>query len=265
MSDRLRMADDDTLGRAVHAVGERVAWPSSPDVVASVTQEIDRRAREPSLRRTHLPMSRGRRALVLAIIAVLVLAAAAVAAKLVIDLGALTVKVVPGRPTALPSVQASASDFGKPVTLAHAEAIAGFAPPIPAALGPPDRVWLDQAVTSFETDNRSTRLVMAWRSTADLPAIPGARWGAILIAFDGSADVAAKFVYAETGSIRHALVNGADAYWLVGPHELDLLGASGTEQYLVTGNVLVWNDDGVTVRLETAIGKRATIALASAT
>ncbi len=194
------------------------------------------------------------------IAAILLVAGAAIAAKLVIDLGALTVELVPGRPTSLPSLTPVGADLGRPVTLEEAADIAGFTPFVPAALGPPDRVWVDEAMTSFETSDRSVRLVMAWRPNADLPQIPGTRWGAVLMEFDGEANVATKIVYAETGSLRRALVDGRSAFWTTGHHELDLLGPDGLRRYLVTGNVLLWDEAGLTARLETALGKHAAIA-----
>lgn len=103
---------------------------------------------------------------------------------------------------------------------------------------------------------------MAWRPDAGHARIPGTRWGVILMEFDGTAEMAAKVVYEETGSIRHAIVDSADGYWVTGPHELRLLGASGFERHLVTGNVLLWNDAGIVLRLESTLDKHDAIAVA---
>jgi hypothetical protein len=262
MSERLRGYDDPTLGRALASLSDHVAWPSPPDVAPEVLRMIRDRERHPVLGRPRLSLPSRRRTLVLVIGGILLLAGAAIAAKLVIDLGALTVELVPGRPTSLPGLTPVGADLGRPVTLDEAADIAGFTPLVPGALGPPDRVWVDEAVTSFETSDRSIRVVMAWRPTADLPRIPGTRWGAVLMEFDGDANVATKIVYEETGSLHGALVDGRSAFWTRGPHELDLLGPDGLKRYLVTGNVLLWNEAGPAARLETALGKHAAVQIA---
>jgi hypothetical protein len=262
MSDRLRGYDDPTLGRALSSLSDHVAWPSPPEVAPEVVRIIWDREQHPALARSRLSLPSRRRTLVLVIVAILLVAGAAIAAKLVIDLGALAVELVPGRPTSLPSLTPVGADLGRPVTLEEATDIAGFTPFVPTALGPPDRVWIDQAVTSFETSDRSIRVVMAWRPNADLPRIHATRWGAVLMEFDGDANVATKLVYAETGSLRRALVDGRTAFWTTGQHELDLLGPDGLRRYLVTGNVLLWDEAGMTARLETALGKHAAIAVA---
>jgi hypothetical protein len=261
VSDRLRLLDDDGLGGVLHAVGERIDWPPEPEIAPAVVRSIAALEGRP-VRRTALTLPRRRRVLLLAVAVVVLLAAAALATKLVIDLGALTVEIVPGRPTSLPGVPTRPAGLGEPVTLEQAAVVAGWTPLVPGSLGPPDRVWVDQAVTSFEGDGETTRVVMTWRPGPGLPRIPGTTWGAILMEFDGTAEVAAKVVYEETGSIRQAVVGGTDGYWVTGTHVLRLLGPSGLESHVVTGNVLLWNEAGIVARLETALGKRAAIRIA---
>lgn len=262
MSGRLRGSNDRDLGQALSSLSDHVAWPSPPDVAPEVVRSIRDRERRPSLARLRLSLPSRRRTLVLVIVGLLLVAGAAIAAKLVIDLGALTVEFVPGRPTSLPSRPLGDVDLGRPVTLEEAADLAGFTPFVPAALGPPDRVWVDEAVTSFETSDGAVRVVMAWRPNAALPRIHGTRWGAVLMAFRGEVDVATKIVYAETGSLRHALVDGRSALWTTGRHQLDLLGPDGLSRYLVIGNVLLWDEAGLVARLETALGKQAAIEVA---
>ena len=262
MSDRLRGYEDPALGHALTSLSDHVAWPTPSDVTPEVVRLIRDRERHPSLARPQLFFPSRRRTLVLVIAAILLVAGAAVAAKLVIDLGALTVQLVPGRPTSLPSLPTGGADLGRPVTLERAADIAGFTPLVPATLGRPDRVWVDEAVTTLETSDRSVRVVMAWRPDTDLPSIPGTRWGAVLMEFYGDAEVATKIVFAETGSLRRTLVDGRSAFWSTGPHELDLLGPHGSRRYLVTGNVLLWDEPGLVARLETALGKHAAVEVA---
>lgn len=215
MTDLHRL-DDDKLGRSLAATAGQIDWPDDrPDdraLAAGVASQIRERERHPSLGRPRLSLPSRRRTVVLVIVALVLLAGAAVAAKLVIDLGALTLESVPGLPTDFPGVPAGSADFGKPVTLDEAAAIAGFSPLVPQALGAPDRAWVDQAVTTFETSDQTIRVVMAWLPDERLPRIPGTPWGAVVMEFDGDINVAAKVVYQESGSIRHAIVGGSDGY-----------------------------------------------------
>src|SRR6185436_9744156 len=186
----------------------------------------------------------------------LLLAAAAVAAKVVIDLGALTVDTIPGRPTALPTVVASGPTFGHRATLAEAEREAGFPAQVPAALGDTDAVWVDA------TDGGS-RIVLAWTANEALPPLRGLPWGAVLYGFHGQFEQASKNVFLDGDTFEDAKVGGRDAIWITGRHELDLVTGEGTyARYLVTGNVLVWESDGVVLRLETSLGLPAAVRIA---
>ena len=78
---------------------------------------------------------------------VLLLAGAAVAAKIIIDLGAVVVEVTPSRPGLLPTP--SIAPTGEPITLEEAAVLLGKDVAFPTRLGRPDRVWADQVFTEF--------------------------------------------------------------------------------------------------------------------
>jgi hypothetical protein len=256
MTERLRRLDDDGLGRVLATAGRDLDWPPAPDVTARVSASLIEHERHPSLARPRLSLPRRRRTVLLLVSALLLLAAAAVAAKVVIDLGALTIDTTPGRPTALPTVVASGPTFGHRATLDGAEREAGFSAQVPAALGDPDAVWVDA------TDDGS-RIVLAWTASGALPPIDGLPWGAVLYGFRGQFEQAAKSEYVDGNTFEDATVDGRDAIWITGPHELDLVTADGTyERYLVTGNVLVWESGGVVLRLETSLDLPAAVRVA---
>jgi hypothetical protein len=168
---------------------------------------------------------------------------------------------VPGRPTGLPAITPAPRDFGTRTTLARAEAVAGFSAEVPKALGRPAAAWVDR--TPAEEGPGAARIVMAWASRTNLPALDDTRWGAILFEFQGLAEVASKHIYAETGDIAQATVDGAGGYWLTGVHTLDLLTDDGIRTFTVTDNVLVWQKGDRTYRLETGLARVAAIRLAS--
>ncbi len=97
--------------------------------------------------------------------------------------------------------------------------------------------------------------MLAWTANGALPPIDGLPWGAVLYGFHGEMELAAKCVFLDGNTFEDAKVGGRDAIWVSGPHELDLVTHDGTyARYLVTGNVLVWESDGIVLRLETSLG-----------
>ena len=257
MTERSRRMDDAALGEAVASIADRIVWPAEPNIAAAVAETIRDRERNPGLARPRLSLPSRRRTLVLVIAGLLLLAGAALAAKLVIDLGALTIDTIPGRPTALPPVVASGPTVGHPATLPDAEREAGFQARIPAQLGAPDGVWFDRTADG-------ARIVLAWSPTEAMPAIGDLPWGAVIYEFRGDTVQAAKTLFSEGNTFENAKVDGNDAFWITGEHELDLITGDGTfARYRVTGNILVWKVGGTVMRMETELSKGAAIQLAS--
>ena len=255
---------DHALGAALTKLGDEVAWPAPPDVASAVGRQIREREKAPSSAplRSSLSLPSRRRTVLILVAAFLTLAAAALAARLVIELGAVTVRVIPGTPTHVPTDVLRADDLGRQVTLSRAEAISGSDVALPAALGPPDRVWVDETAVDPESDAAATRIVTAWEPTARLPAIPGTDTGAMLMQFEGNWEAAAKQVYSETNRYGEATVNGGAAFWTSGPHELTLVTGDHARRVLVTGNIVIWQDGALTFRLETSLPKTRAIAIA---
>jgi hypothetical protein len=261
MTERFQGWTDDDLGTALRALSEAVRWPEEPDVAAAVATTLRERRDSPPSLLPRLSMPSRRRTVLVIAVALLLLGATALAAKLVIDLGAVTITRLPGRPTAIPSETFGVGDLGSPVSLHEAAAIAAFAPRIPAGLGPPDAVWVDEARAAPGMP-LSRRIVTAWRSGPGLPPIRGASWGAVFVQFQGSVDVAYKTLYSETGRFGRTVVDGAVAYWTTGDHILQLISGRRLRSYRVTGTVLMWARDGFTFRLETALPESGAVAIA---
>lgn len=251
MSEWSRGMDDAALGEALAAIADRIAWPAEVDMAAAVGQTIRDREHHPGLARPRLSLPSRRRTLVLVIAGLLLLCGAALAAKLVIDLGVLTIETIPGRPTALPSAIAIGPTVGHPATLADAEREAGFHARIPPRLGAPDGVWFDRT-----TDG--ARIILAWRATDAMPPIGDLPWGAVIYEFRGDTVQAAKILFAEGNTFENAKVDGMEGFWITGEHEIDLITGDGTyARYRVTGNILVWNVGGIVVRMETELPRAA--------
>src|SRR5262249_25502515 len=123
MSDRDRITDE-RLGAALRAL--EVDWPATPELTSSVTATIRDVGRAPGAMRPRLSFPSRRRTVLILVGALLVLTAAAAATKLVIDLGAVTIRTTTGTPPAsLPVFSPDA--FGAPVAdTAAASSRAGF-------------------------------------------------------------------------------------------------------------------------------------------
>lgn len=253
MSERLRSMSDEELGGTLLTLD--LAWPATPDLAQSV-MATTRAARSPRVVR--LPLSRSKRIMLIAAATVLLLAGAAVAAKIAIDLGAVVVEVTPSVPGGSPTP--SVAPTGEPVTLEEASALLGRAVAVPGRLGRPDRIWADEVFTEAGEVGRVT---MAWRVRPDLPEISGTRFGAVLMIFEGDANQASKTLYEDTGVLRFETVDGVDYYWTTGAHLLELLTGEGVVYVRVEGNVLLWRDGPFTMRLETSLPRADALRIAT--
>ena len=253
MSDRMRSMSDEELGGALATLD--VDWAAAPDLAREVMTRVssDRLPRV-----VRLPLSRSKRILLIAAATVLLLAGAAVATKIIIDLGAVVVEVTPSHPGILPSP--SIVPTGERITLREAGILLGQDLTLPARLGRPDRVWADRVFTGSD---EVARVTLAWRARPGLPEISGARYGAVLIVFEGDANQASKEIFEDTGVLRFETVGGVDYYWTKGTHLLQLLTSDGVVYVRVDGNVLLWADGPRTMRLEIALPKAEALRIAT--
>lgn len=119
-------------------------------------------------------------------------------------------------------------------------------PTYPAGLGEPDRVYI------HDTDGLMTILVWMDSQQPDqaemsLHFIPEGSW---------AVDKFSPIGIAETS------VDGQDAVWAVGPYPLRLRNGDIQIQRLVSGHVLIWENNGVTYRLETDISMEEAVRIA---
>lgn len=241
--------------RALVALGASLEYPPTPSiapaVIATLTTELRLRPGPPF---PGLALWPRRRVLLLAAALVLLLAGTAVAARLVI--GAVDIRVVPTPSTPRPTTVATGPALGERVTLAEAERAVSFPVRLPSALGPPTEVRLAGAPFGAPV------VVLAWEPDAANPRIEGIPWGTLLMELPGDEEpVAFKELLGST-LFRTVRVSGNDGYWISGPHDLVLRTPEGEQRFLVKGNVLLWEADGTTFRLETALDEADAIALA---
>lgn len=255
MSERIRSMSDDELGGALATLD--VEWATTPELAPGVMARVSSE-RQPRVVR--LPLSRPKRIVLIAAATVLLLAGAAVAAKIIIDLGAVVLEVTPSRPGLLPTP--SIAPTGDPITLREAGILLGKDVVLPPRLGEPDRVWADEV---FTESGKVPRVTVAWQARPGLPEISGTPYGAVLVVFEGDANQASKEIYEDTGVLKFETVDGVEFYWTRGTHLLQLLTSEGVVYVRVEGNVLLWRDGSHTMRLETALPKADALRIAAST
>ena len=237
-----RWSDDQELAHALSALEPRL----EPLDVAAISDRIARTPRRLQARDRFALLPRGQRRVAVLLAVLLLGATMAAGTKLLV--GAIQIREtgVPGSSASL--VPETGPNLGRPTTLDEAGARVGFDVLVPAELGEPDAVFIDED---------ASRVSLTWLPDDRLPDIPRTPWGAILIEFGGDKIQAVKEIPVDGAEWVDAA--GINGYWLSGPHVLRL--ADGTA-FRVSGNVLIFQRGETTLRLETGLEQAAAIELA---
>lgn len=294
MTDRQMARDDDGLETALRALAREIDWPAAspvtadgatagPDIATKVRARLvaGERRREPGPEPRRWWSIGGRpvrRSLVLAIVALLALAIAAAAVGLGlpglrITFGESPASLLPS-PTAtpagsrsptptptLPPIAGMRLNLGRQVALDEVEAVSGVPVKLPtdARLGPPDSVWVDRA--------KGDQVAYVWKASGDLPETVEPGVGLVLMQFDGKNDEQFYEKTINSGTtLERVKVAGHDGYWISGdPHFFFYTTSSGAfveDPRRWVGDALIWNDGTATYRIESALGRDATIEIA---
>jgi len=151
--------------------------------------------------------------------------------------------------------------LGDAVTRDEAARRAGFPVLTPSLMGPPDAVYVRDLVGAQE-------VTLVWRPGPALPATPQPTIG--LLVTELRAQVEPFLLKKLAGSgvrVEEVAVAGRPGYWISGgPHTLLYQTPTGGEVQdatRVVGDVLLWERDGVTYRVESALGREAAVQLAA--
>jgi hypothetical protein len=159
------------------------------------------------------------------------------------------------RPTA-----GSSLDLGDAVSLDRARELADFDIVVPELLGAPDRVYFDAIVPSGMVS-------LVYGETQELDAAPGTDVAVLITQFRGDLvedDGYFKKLSAESTLVR-VEVNGTEGLWMTGaPHSFfyEKSGRILEETVRLVENVLLWEVDGVTLRVEIAGSLEQALAIA---
>jgi hypothetical protein len=223
------------LELALAGCGRELSYPATPDLVSAVARRLEA---------VHRPRRTRRRMRVLAF--AILLATAGIAAGVTASLHGLGVVFVRKIPPVKP---AAGLDLGLRVNPDEARRLAGFKVITP---GPP----LGKPGAWFVQNVQEARVVtLVWGARRDLPSV---RRGVSVLATEtpGTVDpgFATKFIGpdAKAVSIR---VNGGPGLWITGaPHAISWT-SGGTyphQNIRLVGNVIVWNQGSLLLRIEGA-------------
>jgi hypothetical protein len=237
------------LERALLALGRDLDVPEVPDVLPAVLDALKSRERPRALRR--------RWALAVAIVALAVLTAALAVPEArsalfrVLHIGGERIELVDELPEVAPDP--AGLDFeqqlGERVSLAAARRQAGF--DLRELENPPDRVYLGLRGTVWYLygEPSDVRLLVAQTRQLTLDA-----------------DLLSKKLVGPGTSVEVVLVDGMVGFYISGtPHLMVFLDEQGhavEESVRLARNVLVWEEEGVAIRLEGAFTRERALELA---
>ncbi|MDQ2942028.1 MAG: hypothetical protein M3R05_07570 [Chloroflexota bacterium] len=254
-----RTLGDAELEAALGDLGRALITPRAPDLARTVRLRIasdDTRAASGSFPWRRPIFGRPlRRAVVVALAAVLVVAGVATA----LGLGLPGLRFVFFGPTAAPTTLAPTAtsppgdlELGRavdPATLNEAAGYEALLPTLPE-LGPPLAVYIDRQPPD-------ARVSAIYPAHAGFPAATGSQVAVLVSQFPGH--IEGGFFQKQIGpdtAVEPVTVGGRPGFWVSGkPHQLmyvDPEGAVKTDSIRLVGNVLAWTAGDLTVRIEGA-------------
>ena len=284
--------DDAGLEAALRSLSSSIDWPratpatstgvtAGPDIATRVRVRLSDPARRPGRSWSPRGWRPLRRSLALALVALLGLALVAGAA----GLGLPGLRILLGGgptppPTAAPPPTTTASGrptpsptptvpaglggqmrLGELVSVDVVEARTGIPVRLPtdARVGTPAAVWIDPT--------RANQVAYVWTANATLPETREPGIGLVLMRFDGTVD--SGFYEKVLGSgtkLERVTVAGHQGYWIEGDPHFFYYVRNGSvavdESRRWVGDALVWSDGSTTYRLESSLGKDASIEVA---
>lgn len=277
MTERVSsLGPDDVLAEGLRRLGQRLAYPTATLVSSAVMRRLeDVRAgpRSGAVRSLSLPVRRKRgfagrswRTVAAGLAAVLVLLAGllfvspsardAVAGWL--GLRGVRITVGSNSPPSPPDL--STLQLGERVTLEEARAAVPYRVLVPAGREP-DEVYLGHRFAEGQ-------VTLVYRPRATLPEVRTTGVGMLLTEFRGEVDreQLGKSLRPSGTTIRYLTVNGGQGYWIAGaPHlvyYLDPDGRAVADTVRVAGSVLLWEQGGLTLRLESGLTISEALAVA---
>jgi hypothetical protein len=246
---------DRELELTLRELGRRVAFPPDPDIARAVALRLKEGARPAPWFARRAPALAFAVVVLVAVAASLLVPGVRTAVADFLGIGGVRIEVGPS-PT--PPGEVGRDLFlGDAATLAQARDRAGFELGVPAALGAPDEVFIEEV-----SDHH--RIALLWEPRKGLPEAEETGVGALLVEFPGGVgEYAGKQVEADL--VEEVSVNGAPGFWVREEHFFfytDPEGEAIDDSIRLAANTLIWERNGVGYRLETALGRGAALRIA---
>jgi hypothetical protein len=227
-----------------------LTYPPTPDIAARERQRLENAGSEPCFsttgagRRVKLLASAAAASILLLAVALLVPQTRASLFR-IFDIGAVRIEadeqpreatIAPGR---------ALLDIAGATTLAEASTTVGFdilLPAYPADLGLPDRVYVQKL---FDPGLDGLIAILVWLDQAQPDQAKLSLYQIPVPAY--------ALKQASIKSVRQTMVDGHTAFWVQGPHRLQLRNGDYDEWLFVPGSALVWTDGQLTYRLESGL------------
>jgi hypothetical protein len=253
----------DRLERELRAL--QIDWPATPDIAAAVEARLEPQRRAPRLA---LPRIGRPLAWAVAVLVAIVAGGLAVspdARSALLDLLGLKGATVerrepPPHPPERPGTLGSGLQLGHAVTLAQARSRAGFDLTVPASLGTPDAVWLDQL------PGEPPRISFVYGRRAGIAPSPHTNVAVLVTQFRATST---PFIQKSVGGgarLEELTLPGARGYLITGrPHGFAWQGPDGQvrfEDRRLAGQTLLVERGGVLLRAEGELGRDRAVALA---
>ena len=150
-------------------------------------------------------------------------------------------------------------DLGARTTLPAAEDHIGARILLPAALGPPDAVYVrDLSLTGVQ-------VYLVYGARAGLPRTGATGVGLLLGEFTGDISTEGMTKFTNGARLEFVRVGGARGYWIEQGHVVGYVDSKGNvlgDTIRLAGNVLLWEHGKLTLRIESALSKAQAVALA---
>lgn len=153
----------------------------------------------------------------------------------------------------LPEVASTGEPLGREVEQDDVAGIVGFAPRLPNVAG------LTNPVAYVRTDVAGGLVSLVYRNEGE-----GA--GLVITQFPTAGEVAIKQLPEEAEFREVTLAGGRRAFWIEGTHSIAFFGADGTlreDSARLVGNTLVWQDGGLTFRIESGLALSEVLTIAA--
>ncbi|MGH2378319.1 MAG: hypothetical protein ACRDGT_07565 [Candidatus Limnocylindria bacterium] len=243
------------LEETLRDVGSRLAYPASADLRPAVLARIEQGHGRGLMDLFRSPLSLAPAVATLVLLLVTTLAFQPVASSAAEALGLRGISLFrvpePAR-TPGPAGPVFPADAYRVVSVEEASRDVGFAVKAPAALGHPDAIFVRR------TDGAA--MAFLYYGVSGIPVFASDPAFVLITEIRGSLEAQLLGKILPPGTTAEELeVNGGRGFWIEGePHELFYRSPSGeilTDTVRLAGNVLLWEQDGLLMRIEAQVGR----------